>query len=109
MNTRINFLYRDASNYKIYQQAVIEGELSEDQIQDILDARHEGEWFLPSVVGLDAERFSEETEDDHPWFELSEYAFEATNDHVTSDVTAEEFYERFMEASEDWESYVDSE
>ena len=36
MNTRINYLYRDASNYKVHNTAVIRGELSEEDQKTIL-------------------------------------------------------------------------
>lgn len=33
MNTKICYLYRDAGNYKVHNECVIQGELSKEQIQ----------------------------------------------------------------------------
>lgn len=107
MNTRVDYMYRDASNYKIFQNAVLYGELTELQKADILAARYDGLWFIPSAVGLDAERFSDETDDDHCWFELFDDAFSETNESPSGcEYSASEFYDAFMLASSNWESYI---
>lgn len=36
MNTKVSYLYRDAGNYKVYNERVVEGELSHEQVRDIL-------------------------------------------------------------------------
>ena len=43
MNTKICYLYRDAGNYKVHNECVIQGELSKEQIQSILDCCDMGE------------------------------------------------------------------
>lgn len=108
-NTRIDFLYRDASNYKVYNTCVVKGALSEEQIETIM--RHtidynektgEG-WFIPSLVGLDGERFSDETEDDHEFFELSRNSFSLTDDEPNAIPTANELVHSFLDAwSDGW-------
>lgn len=87
LNTKICYLYRDASNYKMYNEAVLNGKMNDTQKQFVLSALHEGEYFIPSAVGLDEERFEEITVDDHVWFELSEYSFEETAARPTTTLT----------------------
>ncbi|MBP3585213.1 MAG: hypothetical protein J6J59_05960 [Peptococcaceae bacterium] len=70
LNTKIEYLYRDASNYKIYNECVVKGILTAEQREEIVDCLSEGEYFIPSQVGLPEKRFDDWTEDDHPWFEL---------------------------------------
>ena len=37
MNTRICYLYRDSDNYKVHNMCVIHGELTDSQIDQILE------------------------------------------------------------------------
>lgn len=55
MNTKICYLYRDADNYKVHNECVIQGELSKEQIQSILDCCDMGEYFIPRQVGADCQ------------------------------------------------------
>lgn len=105
MNTKINYMYRDADNYKKHQGVVVIGELSEDQIKDIyascdeyVDENSDPIYFIPAQVGLPEERFKEITEADHCWFEMGEIAL--TDDKPTEMVTADEVFKNFMEAKE---------
>ena len=52
MNTRICYLYRDSDNYKVHNMCVIHGELTDSQIDQILECCDMGEYFIPSQVGL---------------------------------------------------------
>ena len=52
MDTKICYLYRDAGNYKVHNECVIQGELSKEQIQSILDCCDMGEYFIPRQVGM---------------------------------------------------------
>ena len=51
MNTRIHYLYRDADNYKVQNECVILGEMTEEQEQRIIACLDEKEYFVPSRVG----------------------------------------------------------
>lgn len=97
MNTKINYLYRDASNYKQPQSVVVEGELSKGQIEQIYETC-DGEYFIPAQIGLPEIRFDKITEDDHCWFEIGE--IELTEDKPTELETAEEIYKNFMNVKE---------
>lgn len=103
MNTRIVYLYRDASNYKMQNEAVIAGPITERQIDIIIDCLNDGEYFIPKQVGLPEERFDELTEDDHCWFELHKDGFVATRDEPDIDMTADELVGRFLEAKGNWD------
>ena len=37
MNTKIRYLYRDADNYKVFNECIVQGEISEEQVCKILD------------------------------------------------------------------------
>ena len=47
MNTHISYMYRDASNYKQYNEAIVEGELSLEDQNTILGCLDESEIFHP--------------------------------------------------------------
>lgn len=75
MNTKISYLYRDASNYKIQNECIVRGLLTDAQIKAILDCR-DGDNFIPSQVGLPEKRFDRfDPEEDTCWFELDESGF----------------------------------
>ena len=53
MNTRIEYLYRDAGNYKVYNTCVVRGEAGRLQQTLIREAcLPEQDQFIPSRVGL---------------------------------------------------------
>jgi hypothetical protein len=63
----LEYLYRDASNFKIWGRAILSGALS---IRDLQPHLYEGEFFLPELVGLCRLTPATMTNDDHPWHEL---------------------------------------
>ena len=104
MNTEMSYLYRDGANYKKRNFVVLEGEITEDQINEIMDCLNAGEYFIPRQIGLPEERFPDSpTEDDHCWFELSEDCFESTSMDPTVDITVSQLLERFQEAKDAWD------
>lgn len=102
MNTKIVYLYRDACNYKVLNKAVIRGELSEEDQKTILSCLEDGEYFIPSQVGLDEERFGSWTEDDHCWFELEPGFAEPTN-AAPGNLTCEQLVSNFLAAKGNWD------
>lgn len=103
MNTEIEYLYRDASNYKKRNTAVLIGELSAADQQVILDCLEDGEYFIPSQVGLDEERFGSWTEDDHRWFELGPGFATPTPCTATCGLTCAQLVENFKAAKDNWD------
>lgn len=102
-NTRINYLYRDASNYKVHNHVVIRGQMTAEMTAACMAACDEGSYFVPSQIGLPEEKFEAETEDDVPWFELNEFSFSPTLDSpMEGDMTAEQLVENFKAAAGHW-------
>ncbi len=102
MNTKISYLYRDGSNYKMPNEAVIAGIITKQQIAVIMNCLDCGEYFIPGQVGLPEKRFGEWTEDDHCWFELGMDGFETTEAEPDVDITSDEMVEKFLEAKGNW-------
>lgn len=104
VNTKINYLYRDANNYKVHNECVIKGTFSEKQKERIFDSLESGEFFIPGAVGLPAKRFSIfRDEVDHPWFELTEDDFEETIETATVNITTNELTKSFTDKKGNWE------
>ena len=100
-NTLITYLYRDACNYKVHNEAVVKGVTTPEQEQRILKSLQDGEFFIPRLVGLPEERFGTETEDDHPYFELK--SISPTNTPVSCDLDIEEMVKAFEKCAKNWE------
>lgn len=101
-NTKIHYLYRDASNYKKFNNIVVPGLFSEEQIKTIISCLNEGQWFVPHKVGFPEEKFEDETEDDHPWFELNACDFEETLESPQIEETPDEIVQLFLQAKDNW-------
>lgn len=71
-NTEVEYLYRDASNYKQRRRVVFNGEATPEEIEAIKANLDGDEHFIPSQVGLDTlyGEMGEPSDDDHPWHEL---------------------------------------
>jgi hypothetical protein len=96
-NTSFSYLYRDASNYKLFEAAILEGEMSEDDIALILSKRSEENLFLPSQVGLEPlqKRWDNLNDDDHVWHELNADDVTTVDVPPTIKMTAKELVENF--------------
>lgn len=67
MNTRVSYQYRDASNYKLYDEVVIAGELSFQELEPFLI---DGIYFVPEELHIPRLQFGSRNEDDHDWHEI---------------------------------------
>ena len=73
MQTKIHYLYRDASNYKIWGEEVLDGKISREDF-----TFHEENFFTPAEIGIPDLRNElirqgyELNEDDHDWHEFIE-------------------------------------
>lgn len=101
MNTKINYLYRDADNYKVRNECIIRGEMTEEQEKRIIGSLDEETYFVPACVGMPEEKFGSETEADHPWFEWC--GTEPTKRKPTLDIDAEELTVRFEKSGNGWQ------
>lgn len=74
-NTKLTYMYRSASNFKISRQVVCEG-ADATLIPAIHGALDEGEWFIPSQVGLDNlqgdQGWELDRDEDSVWHEIVE-------------------------------------
>lgn len=106
MNTKISYLYRDASNHKVYNECIVRGLLTEEQTRTILDCR-DGDNFIPSQVGLPERRFDRyDPEEDHCWFELQESGFEPTDAEADVDLFVEELVSNFLARKDRWDDTI---
>ena len=93
MNTRFEYMYRDGENYKQYAEVVIKGALTPEQLRPYL---YDGQFFLPSEVGLEDLQEYPYRHYDHIWHEP--VAADPTNDAPTVEVRAEDLVARFQHA-----------
>ena len=78
----------------MHNECVVAGELTQEQIAQIMGCCDSGEFFIPAQVGL--------PEDDHCWFELSADGFTPTAKPATVEVSARRLVENFAAAKEHW-------
>lgn len=98
MNTKIEYLYRDACNYKAWQEVILAGEITEDDTQKIASSLEDGTYFIPEQVGLPLVRPWGITEDDHCYCELEpNSAFTLTEEAPTDDRTIHELAQDFAD------------
>lgn len=73
MNTRFEYLYRDASNYKNWGEIIFAGEFDEALATRLRNSLYGGEWFIASQVRLPELFFIEYPidDDDHCWHEFT--------------------------------------
>jgi hypothetical protein len=101
LNTKIEYLYRDASNYKAFPEKdiVVEGELTWSDFEPVL---HMGEMFIPADLGLPELQSQLENypnEDDHIWHQL--LGLKENSDEPTVEVTAGEIKQRLRQVESD--------
>lgn len=108
-NSKFKYMYRDASNYKQFGQAIFSGEFTPQDIERVIDNLHEGDFFIPEDVGLQPlqEKFESVSIDDHPWHEIDfmtgteRSPFELTREYPTDARSMHEFAEEFAQAKWD--------
>jgi hypothetical protein len=96
-NTRIDYLYRDAGNYKVYDSIIVAGVLTEQEQKDLHDAL-DSDCFIPEQVGmraLQSELKAEAPGCDGAWHEISEISI--TEDPTTFPGTAHELLAKFKQ------------
>lgn len=91
--TRVEYLYRDASNYKFYGDFVVSGCLLKAELEPFL---FDAEWFVPSEVGLPHLLDLPMNEDDHWLHEFVEFVPTKKGLPICK---ASELIERFQTAS----------
>lgn len=104
MNTKITYLYRDADNYKQFNEVIVNGCLTEEQKQKIINCLESREYFIPRQVDFPESRFGKiDLERDTCWFELDESSFKDTSEEQTLDMTPEDVVKQFEAAADNWD------
>jgi len=100
MNTLLEYLYRDASNYKQHDSVVLQGAIS---LKDIRPLLIDGKHFIPSQAGLPDlqhkfkdQGFEYPTEDDHEWHEI--VSMKPTTKQATRPLHRKEFLSRLQKS-----------
>ncbi len=93
-NTRFNYLYRDASNYKQFGSVVFRGPPEPKLVERLKISLDSGEFFIAQQVGLRSVSLAEgddypANEDDHCWHEFA--GVEESDAANTDDRTFENF------------------
>ena len=102
-NTKVTYLYRDASNYKTWNEVVLKGTITPEQVDTILSFCEGKESFIPEQIGWPLLRDWDVTEDDHCFGELNKDGFEPTDKEATVDMTVEEAVEKFKAVNRQWD------
>lgn len=111
-NTKFEYLYRDASNYKVHNEVVIQGQITVEQASKIIECC-DYECFIPHMVEMPEKTFVDfgysKNEDDTEFFELGRgdiamcNIFSYTNEEP-SDLTCEQLVRNFIKANrKNWE------
>ena len=103
-NTKLWYMYRDASNYKLHIDVVLTGEMTPEQWETILSCCDDREYFAPAKVGLEARDFVamgyQPYDDDPELFEIVEYSH--TDLNPTVQMTVEELVTKFQANKGKW-------
>jgi len=101
MNTHLEYLYRDAGNYKRFNDVVVAGVVKKGDIERYL---YEHQFFIPSEVGLPDLQPEVLTLDDHIWHEI--VGLEETADEPTVEMGAVQLIKGFKKAyAADWNQF----
>ncbi len=90
--TKVEYLYRDAGNWKFWGEFVLSGAVTFAEIEVLLFDRL---WFTPEEIGVESLTPKIRNEDDHPLHEIHEMTLVPTADAL---MTAEEFIARLEKA-----------
>lgn len=93
MNSRLSYMYRDASNYKYYGEAVFAEEITDAQRGTFTAALHGGDSFLAEQVGLNPVRPGGTYPDDGIWHEALDW--DLVQAPADTDETVSDFIARF--------------
>jgi len=102
-NTKIDYMYRCACNYKSHEEIVVPGHLALGDIhEDLIDYTH----FIAHQIGLSApqDELHMDPQYDHVLCEMLDIEF--TDDEPTTEVTAKELTRKFNKVKWDFEEAV---
>ena len=106
--TELSYMYRDADNYKQFKPIFLIGRLGDEEINRITERLEDGDFLLPSQLGLENLQpymgyYDDET--DHIWHELcldelTIYQEENLPTNISFFGTVQDFVARFEEIAE---------
>jgi hypothetical protein len=110
-NTKIEYPYSDASNYKVWGREVLAGTLTVAEKAEILAACLDGELFIASQVGLSDlqhQMWNEYrmNEDDHVFHRLALSDLTEVDAAPTINLTAPQLLGKFRDVAARWRSVV---
>ena len=101
MNTKLDYLYRDACNYKTFHEVIFKGDV---EFSDIALFLKDKTFFIPSEVGLKDLQELPLSSDDHIWHEIESVS--TTSEFPTIPINAHTLIGRFQCANENnWNEY----
>lgn len=107
MNTKFNYLYRDASNYKNWGEVIFKGEYTPEMAVELTEYLDEGRYFIAHQVDIPEMFFDygkDSIEDDHCWHEYGDMVL--TEQEPTDPRTIQQFIQQVKEESElGWEEF----
>lgn len=108
VNTRVDYLYRDAGNFKTWNSVVVAGALPEGDLASLLDACEPGpdsRLFIPAQVGLPEDRggFAPDADMDTAYFEIDRSSFALTVAPPSVILSARELAARFEMQRGGWD------
>jgi hypothetical protein len=86
--SRIEYLYRDAGNWKVWGEFELLGKVTLDEINELLLDEF---WFIPPAVGIESLTPEQRNDDDHPFHEI--HAVEPIT-VTSSTLSVEDFLDR---------------
>lgn len=104
----LDYLYRDASNYKSFGSVQIKGDLSEAERRNLLSCLESGEFFVAEQVGIpplygQLARYGGDGGDDHSWHTLVGFREALTSgERPEATVVGSEILKRFRLARGNW-------
>ena len=106
MNTRIEYMYRDAANYKQNGHWIITGPATEEQVERLRTGclnDGDGAFFIPDLVGIPPLQGDWDDEIDHNYHTLDDIL--PTDENADDTRTIEELINDFEERN--WEEEAD--
>lgn len=103
-NTEIEYMYRDASNYKAFANLVVAGVIEEEAIRACLASINEDNNFIPYQVGLEdlqPQMLTYPSADDHVWHEFE--SARPTDRPPTVTITAAQLLQNFQKIKGRWD------
>jgi len=101
MNTQFCYFYRDACNYKVFKDVIIEGQV---ELKDLMSYLRDETFFIPSEIGLEDLQDDPFTTDDHIWHEMDSIL--PTMEPANCGINAQALIEDFQKVgSKGWNEY----